>query len=195
VGTIKKFLHEGGRAIFIDNYSTDEKCRFDKNFKLLYHPVCPDVFFKAIDGLMNPDSVEEISKKNIFDNDRFKGKNILVIDDNIINLKLMNEILKKFSISVITDNHPKEAVKLLDNNKFDMIFIDQNMPIMQGDEFIKIVREKEKKNGEKNPTIIYSLTGDADESINKKIMDAGANGIYVKPVHLDEIHEALLTIP
>ena len=190
---LAKFLENNGFVLFIGESFGREECRFKGNFRLIHHPLLPDKLFNTLQELIAPKDEQSAEDSIDFADDALKDKHILVIDDSLINLKLMSEILKIFHPKVQTFINPKEALEVLETQSFDMIFIDQNMPIMNGDEAIKLIRELEQRLG-REASIIYALTGDEHPEINKKILEAGANGIYKKPIHIKEVHKAVLAL-
>ena len=190
---IQSFLDEGGLIIFLGNNFETEDYNFKGNFKILHNPILPNILFDKINQLINPEALGKTQDNKLLNNKSLKGLNALVIDDSRINLKLMSEILKKFELTVKTALNPKEGLATLEEEVFDVIFIDQNMPILNGDEAITIIRENEKKNGTK-PALIYGLTGETNDEITDKLLNAGADAIFTKPVHIAEIYEAIAII-
>lgn len=188
--SIQKFMNEEGKVLFIQNNFGSEKCFFAGQYKVLHRPLLPKHFFDAVHKLLYPHKHQNFTGDIHPNSMRFKGHSILVVDDSRINLKLLTEILKNFYITVSTALNGKEAVEIFKNKRFSVIFIDQNMPMMNGDEAIIKMREIEK---EKHYTasVIYALTGDEDSHIKTKIMDSGADGILSKPIHIKEIYNAI----
>lgn len=190
---LSRFLEKNGLVLFIDEHFSTKECSFKGNFKLIHHPILANTLFDSLENLIQPNIEYKNPLLETLPEDLLKDKHILLLDDSMINLKLMNEILKRFHPKVDTFINAKEALERVETQVFDMIFIDQNMPIMNGDEAIIIIREIEKKQGRK-PSIIYALTGDAQEETIQKILKAGANEIYQKPIHVEEVRQAILTL-
>ncbi len=116
------------------------------------------------------------------DNDQEMNLNILVIDDEVKILNLFNESISSNNINVICASNPTEALNLIDDGRFNIIFIDYSMPEMNGDELAKKVR----KLNYKGP-IIY-LTGKATDSKIKNDISSGLfNDHLLKPFNKEDI--------
>lgn len=187
---VQQFLNNKGHVIIIESGFTLEECRFEGSFKLLHNPILPKVLFNTLHTFIYPESEAKFADTETQNYNNLKDRTVLVIDDSMINLKLMVEILKRLQLDVRTSLNAKEGLELLDNNGFDIIFIDQNMPMMNGDEAIVKIREIEKAKNY-TPAIIYGLTGDAHHDIKDRIIDAGADDVFTKPVHLEEVYNAI----
>ncbi|EQC45305.1 response regulator [Bacteriovorax sp. Seq25_V] len=116
------------------------------------------------------------------DNAQELNLNILVIDDEVKILNLFNESISDSNVNVICASNPKEALALIDDGRFNMIFIDFSMPEMNGDELAKKIRELSYSG-----PIIY-LTGKvADEKIKSDIASGLFNDHLQKPFIKDDI--------
>lgn len=100
---------------------------------------------------------------------------VLVVEDNRINQIVTEKILKKnnYTCSIVDDGF--QALKLLEEEEFDIIFMDINMPLMNGFETSKRIRDI----GIKTP--IVALTAFDKEEITEEALSAGINDIIVKP--------------
>ena len=102
-------------------------------------------------------------------------KKILVAEDNDSNFILMSYILKKYYEFERAKNG-QEAVEKADSGKFDLILMDIKMPIMDGMEATRLIREK-------YPDLpIVALTANAFDSDRTLAMEAGCNDFLSKPV-------------
>lgn len=105
-------------------------------------------------------------------------KKILVAEDNDSNFILMTYILKRFYAYERAKNG-QEAVDLVDNGTYDMVLMDIKMPVMDGLEATKTIREK-------HPDLpIVALTANAFDSDRQLAMQAGCNDFLSKPVSSD----------
>ena len=105
-------------------------------------------------------------------------KKILVAEDNDSNFILMTYILKKYYAYERARNG-KEAVELVGKNAYDMVLMDIKMPVMDGLEATKAIKEN-------NPDIpIIALTANAFDSDRQLAMDAGCIDFLSKPVSSD----------
>ena len=110
-------------------------------------------------------------------------KKILVAEDNDSNFILMTYILKKYyayeRYAYERARNGQEAVELVDNNTYDLVLMDIKMPIMDGLEATKAIKEK-------HPDIpIVALTANAFDSDRQLAMQAGCVDFLSKPVSSD----------
>ena len=110
---------------------------------------------------------------------------ILLAEDNLINQKLGVRLLEKQRWQTTVANNGKEALDLLDNNKFDFILMDVQMPEMDGIEATKEIRKREKETGQHIP--IIALTANAFEEDRKKCLEAGMDEYATKPIKINEL--------
>jgi two-component system, sensor histidine kinase and response regulator len=117
----------------------------------------------------------------------YKGIKVMVVEDNPINMKLMDTLLSKYGIMVDKATNGKNAVEMLKKNNFyNIIFMDMQMPEMNGIDATKIIRKDICKD---IPIIALSaavLKEDHDSAIK-----AGMNDFLEKPVNIDKLHEIL----
>ncbi|QKF85692.1 two-component system response regulator [Campylobacter blaseri] len=108
-----------------------------------------------------------------------KSINILMIDDDAINLKLTEVMLKKHANvnEIIKASNGLDALGVLDKRgDIDLILLDIVMPVMNGLEFLSNVYSK---NSNFNIPIVVLTT---DETVKKEAMSRGANGFIAKPI-------------
>lgn len=122
-------------------------------------------------------------------NENLKNLKALIIEDTLTNIFLLKKLLGKFELNIEISENGLEGVNKYSEFKPDIVFVDKNMPIMDGIEAISKIRELEKKLNIKSS--IISLTADIfTEDINS-MMKAGANLYMRKPFTLQELYEAL----
>jgi two-component system sensor histidine kinase/response regulator len=115
--------------------------------------------------------------------------NILLVDGNKINQKLASAILKKQGHNVYIANDGKEALAALDDGKYDLVFMDVQMPEMDGFQTTGIIRDKEKLTGEHVP--IIAMTAYAIEGDREKCLEAGMDSYISKPFKSKEVLKAI----
>jgi two-component system sensor histidine kinase BarA len=104
---------------------------------------------------------------------------VLVVDDNDINLRLAEIILKKNNYDVTTICSGEESIELVRINKYDLIFMDLHMPGLDGYETASSIRLLE--NGEHRPVII-ALTANAMPQEIDRIESCGMDDVLIKPI-------------
>ena len=115
-------------------------------------------------------------------------KRVLVVDDNVVNIKLLEFHLKKLGVIAVCVNDGLEAIAHLFNDSFDLVFMDINMPIMDGVTAVKLLREKEIN------LPIYALTGSLDEASINEFSSSGFTGYLPKPYDLDKIKASIFNL-
>ncbi len=111
-------------------------------------------------------------------------KKILIAEDNDSNFVLMSYILKKYYQFERAKNG-QEAVEMVDKNQYDIVLMDIKMPIMNGLEATKAIKEK-------HPDLpILALTANAFDSDRQLAIDAGCNDFLSKPVSSEECLETI----
>ncbi len=153
----------------------------------LHKPVIPWLLkMKLLSVLDGKHSNGKDSVHRASDNRRFKG-DVLLVEDNRINQLVAREILKQFGLSVQVASSGREALDMLSERKFDLVFMDIQMPDMDGYEVVRRIRNDR---GLKHLPIIamtaHALSGDREKSLR-----AGMNDHLSKPIDPGRLEEAL----
>jgi CheY-like chemotaxis protein len=131
--------------------------------------------------------------ENIISSDflRFKGSHILLVEDNIINQKIIQNLLKKSGIQITIANDGQEALDILPTLKpvLDLILMDISMPVMDGYEATKQIR----KNTDYDPIPIVTFTAYTQGGEIKKMFSLGANSHITKPLNIGQLYTVFLT--
>lgn len=122
-----------------------------------------------------------------------KNLKILIVDDNKVNIIVAENILNKMGHNVITSNNGKEAINTIKDNKFDLILMDIQMPIMNGLETTSAIRNGIAGNKKKSIPIIAMTANTLPEETNKYI-HIGMNGIIPKPINALSVSNLLLEL-
>ncbi len=118
----------------------------------------------------------------------FKGKKILIVDDDIRNVFALGQILEEQEIEVVEAENGKAALDRLKEDKtIDLVLMDIMMPVMDGYETMEIIRSTP---GMENLPII-TLTAKAMKEDYQKSLDYGANDYIAKPVDTDKLFSLL----
>ncbi|MCH2223415.1 MAG: PAS domain S-box protein [Crocinitomicaceae bacterium] len=131
--------------------------------------------------------VEDRSSSNIGGPKSLEGYRILVVEDAEVNRFLVNTILGNWGCVIVEAINGKEAVELLKTEEFDLILMDIRMPIMNGIEASKIIRNE--LNLTKVP--IIALTANAIQGETEKCKEAGMNDYLSKPFSQDDFYKIL----
>ena len=115
---------------------------------------------------------------------------ILLVEDNPVNVKVGTVILRRLGHTLATAAHGKEALSLLEEEAFDLVLMDLEMPVMDGLEATRRIRAGEA--GESNRTIpIVALTAHALSGYREQCLEAGMSHYVSKPVDFQELAAVL----
>ncbi|EQC47888.1 ATP-binding protein [Bacteriovorax sp. Seq25_V] len=115
---------------------------------------------------------------------------ILVVDDNIINQKVAGGMLKKIGYQTEFAHHGKEALLLLNKEKFDVILMDCHMPVMDG---FKATEEIIRLYGKDRPYIIALSASSMKEDIDH-CMEVGMDDFLSKPLQIKPLYDSLMKL-
>ncbi|MGN0153349.1 MAG: ATP-binding protein [Lachnospiraceae bacterium] len=110
---------------------------------------------------------------------------VLVVDDNEINLRVAEGILKLYEINCLSAHSGKEAVELLKDQDIDIVFMDHMMPELDGVETTKIIRRIGGEYGKKLP--IIAMTANVVNDAKQMFLQNGFQDFLPKPVGLKTI--------
>lgn len=113
---------------------------------------------------------------------------ILVVDDNHVNLKVASGLLSTLNITPVTASSGFDALEILQQEQFDMIFMDHLMPEMDG---IETTHEIRRLNNPNKDIPIIALTANAFTGMKEKFLEEGLNGFLSKPINRDRFISVL----
>ena len=118
-----------------------------------------------------------------------KDAKILIVDDNIMNLKVVKGMLKFNGIVPDLAEGGRQCLELAAKTKYDIIFLDHMMPIMDGIETLKEL----KRSGMVEDTKVIALTANAISGAHEYYLKEGFDDYLSKPLHPEELEEILET--
>ncbi|WP_177732237.1 hybrid sensor histidine kinase/response regulator [Flavobacterium inviolabile] len=121
--------------------------------------------------------------------DYLENKQLLIVDDDPMQLKLMEEIFANYPVSVTTTTDASKVVALLKQNHFDLVLSDIQMPKMDGFELV----EKIKQDASIRKIPVIALTGKRD-LIQEDFIRKGFITFHPKPIQLDKLLQQLQAI-
>ncbi len=153
--------------------------------KILYKPVKQKELYNDIMDLFG----YKLRKKDISEEeldiakDLFENVNILVIDDNIVNQKVIYEMLKNTKINITTATSGHQGILLIEKNNYDAVLMDIFMPEPDGIETTKIIRNRL----DKKDLPIIAFTVNIKDDIRDKCFKIGMNDYLIKPITKKEL--------
>lgn len=118
-----------------------------------------------------------------------RRKVILVADDYFINQELLKEMLSMMECDVDAAENGKEALTLYQEKRYDLIFMDIQMPEMDGYEATRKIRELEKTLDRRIPIVAVTASALVDDK--QKCFAAGVDHYISKPFQMSDIQEAI----
>lgn len=119
-----------------------------------------------------------------------KEQHVLIVEDNLINQKLMMEFMHHFSLSYDLAKDGYEALEAFKNNQYQVILMDENMPILTGTETTKKIRAIEEENN-LHHTPIIAVTASAMPGDRERFISIGMDDYLAKPVSVEKLKEVL----
>ena len=119
----------------------------------------------------------------------FTDKRVLVVDDNELNRMIAVEMLKPTGLEIDTAENGERALEMIQAQRYDMIFMDHQMPVMDGVEAVRAIRQLEGEYFREVPVI--ALTANTGAEQQEQYAKAGMNGYLSKPFELEDIYRLL----
>ena len=164
-----------------DMFTMDEI--YDKGFSsYVYKPVKIEQFQEVIFSLVDDDFKSDLFEKEeiIHIENKPKEYKILLVEDNLINQKVAVITLGNLGYSTDVANNGKEGYEMYLKNEYDIIFMDIQMPILDGVASTKMIRDHERENNKAKIKIV-ALTANALKEEVESYLKAGMDGVVTKP--------------
>jgi len=114
---------------------------------------------------------------------RYVDAAVLLVEDNVTNQKVALGMLKQFGVLADVASGGAEALQMLQERRYDLVFMDVQMPDMNGLEAVRIIRERNSAVLDHNVTVV-AMTANAMSSDRERCLEAGMNDYVAKPVSL-----------
>jgi two-component system, sensor histidine kinase and response regulator len=157
----------------------------------LNKPIDQSVLYKTLIKTAGTNSSEKelANSYSTHDVPQFQAR-VLVVEDNAVNQKVAQGLLKKFGVQVELAANGVEAITSLERFPFDLVFMDCQMPVMDGYEATKKIRDKESKVLNRKIPII-AMTANSMQGDQDKCISVGMDDFISKPVNPNKIEEVL----
>jgi PAS domain S-box-containing protein len=121
-------------------------------------------------------SISSSDKKVVIDFEKLRGRKVLIVEDNEMNQFVAKSILKMWNMDIYQARNGQKAIVLLTEQTYDIILMDKQMPVMDGVESTRYIREVLKSD-----IPIIALTADAQLEKVQECLAAGMNDYITKP--------------
>ncbi len=117
---------------------------------------------------------------------------ILLAEDNTVNQRIAIRILEKLGWKVTVANNGQEVLNVLNDQTFDVILMDDNMPLLSGIEATQVIRREEKQTGLHVPVI--AMTANAMAGDRERYLASGMDGYVSKPIDRNLLYEEIVSL-
>ena len=114
------------------------------------------------------------------------GKKILIVDDNLVNIKLAARLLEGYKATIDTARSGNECIEKIKETKYDLIFLDHMMPEMDGVATLNII-----KSSEYSIPPVIALTANSYSGIREKYLEEGFNDYLSKPINYKDLNKIM----
>lgn len=172
-------------CIAITDYS-DKNSTLLPNLRVLRKPVFSLGLYNAM-GIVNIQLFDDNAESDVF---IFTAPDahILIVDDNSVNLKVATGLLKPLNMNIDTAASAAQAIDMLKQTKYDLIFMDHMMPEVDGVEATRIIRRLMPSY---NDVPIIALTANATSGAREMFLQEGMDDFVAKPIEIKDITSKL----
>jgi len=178
----KRLVHEMGGRIWVDS-EIDKGAKFTFTVLLKYGTENINTYPKDDESDNNGSANSEDSI--------FKGKRLLIVDDILSNRLVTTSLLEGSGLTIDCAVNGEEAVEVFTANpeKYDLIFMDISMPVMDGYNATRSIRSLDSPRAKDIP--IVAMTANVYEEDIEKCIESGMNGHLGKPIDIDSVYSIL----
>ena len=198
---IKTKINPTAKAIVLGNQQSNRNYDFFDG--ALIKPFVPSALVELSGNLLDgsaPDlnasttgTVREVRQ----DTQRFEHRRLLLVDDNHVNLLIAEEYLANHGFAIVAKTNARDAIAAAERDDFDIVFMDCQMPGMDGYEATGILRRK-MESGQIRRAPIVALTANALKGDRERCLQAGMDEFLSKPLQdqsLVDVLERLIEMP
>ena len=140
----------------------------------------------CLDELIEERGFSSDANSSFQDMGLLQGVKVLLVDDNMINQEIICGLLENSQVEIDLASNGEEAVEKFRAKRYDIILMDIQMPVMDGYQATKIIRQEDKE------VVIIALTANAMSEDLVKSMACGMNNHLNKPVEVEKLYETIL---
>jgi two-component system, sensor histidine kinase and response regulator len=157
---------------------------------VLVKPVTSSTLFDTALSALSADSKTrgEVGTMPSFDSARTRGTRVLLVEDNEINQEVAIGQLEDAEVTVDLAENGESAVRMVQNNEYDLVLMDMQMPVMDGIEATRAIRADPRFDS----LPIIAMTANAMAADRERCLEAGMNDHIAKPIDPEELFGVLL---
>jgi len=193
------------KLIMLSSIGIDDikRCREVNILKNLSKPLKQSELYNCLVSVMNNNPTKPIhaakSIPQLVQSQLTKTHaNILLVEDNLVNQVLAEEMLSQLAFTIDIAENGQEAILAIEKNRYDIVLMDCQMPIMDGFEATKKIRQQEKLENKTHHLPIIALTANAIQGDEEACLSAGMDDYLSKPFTKPQLINILnrwLTLP
>ena len=191
----ESYIEEVPTVVMVTAYGREEAADAAEGVNIsayLTKPVTSSTLLDAIMLAMGHETVTDTRSKQLNDSaaddiSKLLGAKVLLVEDNEINQELALDLLTSNGLSVEVANNGQEAIDILAHTEFDGVLMDCQMPVLDGYEATKQIRERD----EFKELPILAMTANAMAGDREKVMDAGMNDHIAKPINVENMFRTM----
>ncbi|MDR1914986.1 MAG: response regulator [Synergistaceae bacterium] len=169
---------------FAERYSTESRV------ETLFEPVLVTAVAQILNNVKTEGSNEQESLEScVIGSFKCPDARILLVDDNEINLLVESELLRQYGIEPDIADCARSAYKLIEDNRYDIIFMDHMMPEINGIDATKTLRATP---GWTETVPIIALTANAITGMKEAYLSCGMSDFISKPIEIPDLNRILL---
>jgi two-component system, sensor histidine kinase and response regulator len=172
-----------------DTQNKLEDLRVHSSTPCLIKPVTPGELFQTLLKALGEPGVTVSASPSSVPQQGSRRLRILLAEDNLVNQRLAVKLLERQKHSVLVAGNGKEALEAFRREKFDIVLMDLQMPVMGGFEATIAIRQVEGTTGSHTP--IVALTAHAFKEDQERCMASGMDGYMSKPIRAQELIETV----
>lgn len=161
-----------------------EAVSVSENIRSIYKPF----YTRNFSDFINSEREDKGQEEDVFTAPKAE---VLVVDDNMTNIKVVSGLLKPYKVQLMTATSGAEAVEMVKSRRYDLIFMDHLMPGMSGLEAFRLIRAIENDYAREIPVI--AMTANTEDEVGGMFVEEGFSGFVSKPVQSEILKGTLLS--
>ena len=158
----------------------------------LAKPLFKSRLYETMRNTLMPTPDTQMKQNGLIAHDKASGR-ILLVEDNTLNAEIAQTLLTDYGLHVDVASDGNEALEFFraDTNKYDIIFMDVQMPVMDGYHATAAIRDLESKNSKHSHTVIIGMSANAFKEDVDKALACGMDDYITKPIDIKKLQNLL----